>query len=405
MLTLRDRIYYNVLPAVLGMLEPIERGQYNEQKLKLPIATVTGDNHLFLTHGRGGGVDKFVEDSAAIIEADNKKAWILYFHPLKRKFFLSDRKIHTGSTRLSFRFPSEYKKMVAHLQSLGLKKLHVNHTRYLPFYFLKDLPEFAQTLGIPYDYTLHDFFSFCPRVHLIDNNFRYCGMPQDATLCTGCVKKNGRMASAPKDANQWRDLNRFILGKASELIAPSHDTAERHKRILGIEKIKVVPHDFPQINLRTFPAKQKNEPYTIAVVGRIHRHKGADVLMACVKDAQKRNLPLRFSIIGTSPYNKTFKQLGVHVTGIYQEEELSSLLEQSKASLVFLPSLWPETYSYVLSHIWHNSYFPVVFDLGAPAERIKEAGNGLTLPFGMVDSTSAINDALLEAAKKQHSSN
>jgi len=94
--------------------------------------------------------------------------------------------------------------------------------------------------------------------------------------------------------------------------------------------------------------------------------------------------------------------VGVVVTGVYEEDDLPELLKKSGSSLAFLPSVWPETYSYVLSHIWQNGYFPVAFDLGAPAEIIRHTNKGLVLPVDMINMPDQINDALLTAARAQH---
>lgn len=402
MLGLRDTIYYKALPFFLRVMEKFETAEYERQKKIIAHNTVkSGKNRLFLTHGRGGGVDKFVETAAALVEAEGNIAWILLFNPIKRRFTLSRTRIHSGE-QLTFKFPSQYKQMLLHLQTLGIAKFHIHHIRYLPLCFIDDLPELANRISQTYDYMMHDFIAFCPRIHLIDGNFHYCGMPEDARKCNNCIKQNGSLTSSPQDTLKWRQTCTRLLQQADEIIAPSHDTAERHKHILGDMAIKVIPHDSPAVNPQKFSAIAEGDLYVVAVIGRIHRHKGADILLACANDARQRNLPLRFTIIGDSSYARKLRSAGVTITGIFKEHELPGLLEASKASLVFLPSVWPETYSYVLSQAWQNSYFPVAFDLGAPAERIKSSNNGIVLPFDMINYPGLINDALLGAAREQH---
>ncbi len=409
MISLRNRLYYKLLPIFIRIAEHFEFREYTRQKASIEkklLLLPPGEGFrgiLFLTHGRGGGVEQYVEDAADTLEASGKQAWILYFHPLQRQFILSCRKAHSEK-KLSFQFPAQYADMVAYLRTLGIEKLSIQHTRYLPLYLLKDLAEFAEYLEVPYSYTMHDFIALCPRIHLIDGNFSYCGMPQDTNICNACVKKNGMLTIAPKDVLEWRRIHHALLAKASALVAPSHDTADRHTHILGDLKIEVTPHDFPPLTPRKLSAKTANEPYIIAVIGRLHRHKGADILLACARNARQRNLPLVFLVIGNSIHASQLDTAGVRLTGIYEETELPELLQKSKASLVFLPSVWPETYSYVLSRIWQNGYFPVAFDLGAPAERIKAANNGLVLPISMINSPMLINDFLLKAAREQHES-
>lgn len=398
---LSETLYYKVLPLFLSFVEACEIKGYKREKQNLSKKAASGDAHLLLTHGRGGGVDKYVGEMAAKIEASGKQAWVLYFDPLQRKFLLSRGTI-MAENALGFTFPSQYAALVTHLQSLGIGQFHIHHTRYLPLCVLRDLPEFASYFSISYDFMLHDFASFCPRIHLIDAHYQYCGMPEDVNACNTCVRKNGMLTLATKDMSAWRALGKKLLAGARERIAPSHDTAERHKKILGNMNIKVLPHDTPPVQNRKFPAKNPGDPYVVAVIGRIHRYKGANVLLACARDAKARKLPLVFKIIGDAAHADKLHAAGVPLTGVFRDNQLTELLTQSGASLVFLPSVWPETYSYVLSHIWQNGYFPVVFDIGAPAERIRAANNGLALPFALVNSSSSINDSLLATARKQH---
>ena len=66
--------------------------------------------------------------------------------------------------------------------------------------------------------------------------------------------------------------------------------------------------------------------------------------------------------------------------------------------LCLIPSIWPETYCYALSSAFENGVPPVVFDNGAQAERVREAGWGVVLPKGIEDQPATINDTLLSLA-------
>ena len=73
----------------------------------------------------------------------------------------------------------------------------------------------------------------------------------------------------------------------------------------------------------------------------------------------------------------------VYITGGYDEAEAVELLRAQRAEVGFLPALWPETWSYTLSQMWQAGLDVVAFDLGAPAERIRETGRGSLLPLGL----------------------
>jgi hypothetical protein len=41
---------------------------------------------------------------------------------------------------------------------------------------------------VPFDFTVHDYFAICPRIHRADASGRYCGEP-DAVECNRCIAK------------------------------------------------------------------------------------------------------------------------------------------------------------------------------------------------------------------------
>ena len=72
----------------------------------------------------------------------------------------------------------------------------------------------------------------------------------------------------------------------------------------------------------------------------------------------------------------------VTITGRYDEDDLDELVDVYRPSLSFFPNQWPETYSYTLSHALRFGLYPVVTDIGAPAERVRAAGFGAVIPLG-----------------------
>jgi glycosyltransferase involved in cell wall biosynthesis len=127
-------------------------------------------------------------------------------------------------------------------------------------------------------------------------------------------------------------------------------------------------------------------------------HKGYDVLLACARDAKQRRLDLTFVVAGTTIDDQRLMDTGrVFVTGPYQPDEAVPLIRAQDAALALLPSIWPETWCLGLTELWRAGLRVVAFDIGAPAERIRQTGRGFLLPLGC--ATSAVNDALLNAAR------
>jgi hypothetical protein len=89
------------------------------------------------------------------------------------------------------------------------------------------------------------------------------------------------------------------------------------------------------------------------------------------------------------------------VTGPYREDEAVAEIQAQQAHLAFLPSIWPETWSYTLGEAWEAGLDAAVFDIGAPAERVRRSGRGCVLPLGL--PIESVNHALLAlASRKRH---
>src|SRR5262249_41692095 len=59
------------------------------------------------------------------------------------------------------------------------------------------------------------------------------------------------------------------------------------------------------------------------------------------------------------------------------------------------PAVWPETFSYTLSIAMKSNLYPVAFDFGAIAERLRRLEWGELLALELMGQSSVINDCLL----------
>jgi glycosyltransferase involved in cell wall biosynthesis len=137
--------------------------------------------------------------------------------------------------------------------------------------------------------------------------------------------------------------------------------------------------------------------------------KGYDVLLACAQEVQEKKLPIRFSLLGYSYDDVRLKTAGVIITGRYKDGEALKRLNLLKPDLVWLPSTWPETYSYTLSIALQAGYPCYVFDIGAQASRLKSLGmKEWIIPLSWAKETSKLLQLFLnilrEPRKTGHSS-
>jgi hypothetical protein len=116
-------------------------------------------------------------------------------------------------------------------------------------------------------------------------------------------------------------------------------------------------------------------------------------MYALALDCLKRGLPVKYYVIGATPDPRLLMELDVEVFGQYDEGEVHELIDQVAPHVAIFPGVLPETYSYTLSIAFEAGVWPVAYDLGAIAERIREAGFGTLIPLGA--SASQINDTML----------
>jgi GT2 family glycosyltransferase/glycosyltransferase involved in cell wall biosynthesis len=349
---------------------------------------------LFLTHTWGGGASVAATDLAQRLTQEGEAVLVLAS--------LDDQTLELAvfGTNLSMRYkgPQRYANLLEDLLQLRLWQVHIHQL----LGFGPEVYQLLPRLGVPHDVTVHDYFYVCPRVNLIDGSQRYCGEPSESA-CDRCLASNGphevdrslypALAVGIRD---WRARQGAFLREARLVIAPSGDVASRMRRYFPLLNLIVRPHPEP---VRPIPARRAagSSPISVAVIGAIGPHKGFDILKACAEDALRRSLPLRFVVVGYTCDDRQLEPLSnVVITGKYVREDLAGLLAQNDCGLAAFFSVCPETYSYTLSEALAHGLYPVVFDLGAQAERLRTLGYGSILPFPT--EPDIINDALVACA-------
>jgi glycosyltransferase involved in cell wall biosynthesis len=257
--------------------------------------------------------------------------------------------------------------------------------------------EIIRALGIPYDAHVHDYAWFCPRIALVGRGDRYCGEPAPK-VCQSCVTELGHYLHENVSVAALLDRSKTILSEATRVIAPSHDAAARLARHFPGIVPAVIPHEEDDAVTEPPPVRCVSGTVRICIAGAIGLHKGFDVLLACARDAKRRDLDLTFIVAGTTiDDQRLIDTERVFVTGPYQPDDAVALIRAQDAALALLPSIWPETWCLGLTELWRAGLRVAAFDIGAPAERIRRTGRGFLLPLHL--TPAAINDTLLKAAR------
>jgi hypothetical protein len=227
---------------------------------------------------------------------------------------------------------------------------------------------------------IHDYLAICPSPFLLNEAGHYCDVPK-IDECHRCMRSNPHtfpVVHPGPDMNAWRQGWGEALTISHQILCFSDSSRRlllRAYPALDATKIAVVPH-------KTVPFSKDvhlpdGGPLHIGVVGAIGMHKGASVLLDLAAEAVRCNAELRITVFGT--LEGLIDDRVITVTGAYQHDDLPTLIENSGANLFLLPSICPETFSYVTHELIGLDMPLACFDLGAPADRVRSYSRGRVL--------------------------
>ena len=222
---------------------------------------------------------------------------------------------------------------------------------------------------------VHDYFAACPSFVLLNADGRYCGIP-DVRECERCLQRHEATYvafSPPTNIRSWREAWGRCLEAADEVRCFSESTRVlllRAYPALSRERMTVIPHRVDFSPRR--PRVRHAGPLVIGVMGYINAQKGAHVVAGIAERTETSHPNVRVVVLGTLEIPVRTARLTV--TGPYKREDLPDLIEAHGINMFLFPSIWPETFSYVVAEMTALELPVVAFDLGAPAERLRSYG-------------------------------
>jgi GT2 family glycosyltransferase/glycosyltransferase involved in cell wall biosynthesis len=352
---------------------------------------------ILITHDSGGGVERVVRERCAAIAASGQRAVVLRpvpdpnsseGHCLPGLCRVSDGATNTHPN-LIYHLPTELTRLTSLLRLDRPLRVEIHHR----LGHDPSIADLASRLKLPTDIHVHDLAAHCPRITLVGMDRRYCGEPEDIAVCEACIADAGsRLEEAiPLSALRARSAREFAA--ASAVVVPSSDMAKRLARHFPQIRPIIAPLEADE-TLAAPPPMSQILPRRVCVIGAIGVEKGYDVLLACARDAARRDLPLEFILAGHSTDDDRLFATGrVFITGRYDEPDGPALVRGLGAHMAFLPSIWPETWGFTLGLAWRCGLRATVFDIGAMAARVRNTGHGWVLPLGL--SAQALNNHFL----------
>ena len=250
--------------------------------------------------------------------------------------------------------------------------------------------------GAELHFYLHDFHAVCPVWTLVGLGGMHCGVP-DLHECARCLPANKApfLAMMPHlDLASWRATWGEFLAHCDEITAFSPSSVG----ILGAAhpdldaaRVRVQPHDTAYLGPPVAPYEpERGDIATIAVVGFISEYKGAAIVKEMAELIAREGLPARIVVFGSLEGARPTPSLAI--TGPYATADLPGLLRREAVSLALLPSIVHETFSYVTAELMHFGVPLAVFDIGAPAERVRDYPRGRII--SRIDARIALAELL-----------
>ncbi len=343
---------------------------------------------LFITGDRLGESERQVRQLAGLLSGTHE---ILVLRPQ------GDGRVTLGWERepdtleLYLVLPRQMDDLVELLRSLGVGRIHYHHTSAYPPAILN----LAVRMGLAYDFTVHDYYSFCPQRTLTDATGRYCTEP-DEGRCAVCIRQ--RPPAWDLDIIGWRGRFAEFLGRAERVLVPSEDAAKRMlRRFPRARVIHCSPPEIPLAASCLEPGRGVDR-CKVLVLGDLSPASGLRQLEACARDARERGLPLTFRLLG-SPRGALDRlpDIPLSISGSCNEHELVDLMRIERGDMLFFPCLWPAPYTPTLSAAMASGLPIAAPDLGAFGERLAGFPAALLLAWDM--PPGQWNERLLDMAR------
>ncbi len=295
----------------------------------------------------------------------------------------------------------EYKQIISSIiDTFQIDLIHVHHLIGHPF----DIFNIAKIRHIPIVFSIHDFYSVCPSINLINPNDEFCHGKNSLNECEMCLRKSKLNLNS---VTSWRNHFTDIFEKTTLVITPSKSTFDilntYYPNIKGKFTIIGHGHDKELLISKEMIKKSKGihyKPIHIAFIGVLSPIKGRKIFYDLAYSNGLRG-ETKWSIFGISDIHSAVgyhQNLNITIYGKYKNfEELKSLILENEVNLVIFPAKCAETFSYTLSEIWAIQIPVLVSNLGALKERVEKNGGGWVIDMSEIKN---IENKILEIISK-----
>lgn len=293
--------------------------------------------------------------------------------------------------RATFRDPPMVQAFERVLDTVKPDLIHVQHLMGLPVALIRSI----QRRGLPFAITLWDFWWICANAQLLTNySQQVCDGPRAYLNCARCaLTRAGRPRLWPAlpplaGVLAWRNrLLRQVMEAADGLIAPTEFVRRWHAaRGVPTGRLRVILPGLESLPLVPQSRARPDGATRFAYVGGLSWQKGLHVLVQAFNQVRGAG---ELWIAGDESFDPAYvahlralATPGVRFLGRLTREAVWETLAQ--VDVVVVPSLWYETFSFIVSEAFIAGAPVVASRLGPLADRVRDGVDGLLVPPGDV---------------------
>ena len=329
---------------------------------------------LLICHNGGGGTITYLNNKYS-----NKKDILVLRNTISAdKDYLYSLENFETKKRFYFK-PNKIKDFFACFKEINILTVE----SYLSFDKLFD---FFKSLNVNITYDLHDFHCIWYEAHLMHNK---------EPLSYDDIK-NSRWKYITRTITyaQWHSIWQNFFPYVSQINAFSNSSNQIFTDFFPdyANNVVVTPHSLEYIKYA--PISSIPEKLTIGIFGAINNaDKGCYVVKQFLNFIKDKNIEVYIN--GTLKKECCIYSDNIHYSGPYQVQNLPELIKTQKLSVALFPSVWPETFSYLVSELIAAGLPLSSFNLGAQAEKVSQYEMGYII-------YEYSNEAILDSLKKAH---
>ena len=314
---------------------------------------------LMVSHALGGGIPRHIDD---VIHRLSGRANVLLLSATPQGVELSVPGL-TDHPVLPLA-PDRIDDLANWLGAAGISRVHVHHLAGVAM----DIRTLIHRLGVPFDVTIHDYYTICPQTNLLPQpDGPYCGEPGPAS-CNACIAN--RPAYDAREILSWRRSMNWLFLDAARVLCPSQDTYDRLVRYGLARHAIVAPHE--PVAPGPWPVRAtmvRGGRLRVVILGTLAAHKGAALVSGLAESDRGETLDLRLIGDVEAGFPAPARPF-IAIGGAYDDADLPGLIAEANPHVIWFPAHWPEVYSFTLSAAIAAGLPIAATDIGAFPERL-----------------------------------